>query len=167
MASSALKFKITAPRIDRLVGVAEEVLNDVHIDALKRANKAVTPKAKSIVPVDTGKLKRSIHSKLIKSSKPFKSRSVFTADARNERTGDYYGNYIEFGRGPVTAKKAPALHFYNRRAGQWMTRGSVGRARKFPFLGPAIEYAFGTPFERAWSNWDERYVDRALRKRGL
>ena len=167
MPSRPLKFNLSPIPFDKLVGVPEEVLDNVYVDALKRANKAVTPKAKSIVPVDTGKLKQSIRSKLIKSNKPFKSKSIFTADARNERTGDYYGKYVEEGRGPVTAKNAPALHFYYRRAGKMITAQSVRKSRKFPFLSPAIEYAFGTPFNRAWSNWDERYVDRAYRKRGL
>ena len=123
MPSSVLKFKVSAP-IDRLVGVSEEVLNEAYINALNTARRVTVRKAKQIVPVDTGKLKRSIHSKLLKSEKPFKSRALFIADAQNERTGDYYGKYIEEGRGPVTAKNAPALHFFNRRAGQWMTCGS-------------------------------------------
>lgn len=169
MPNNALNFRVNIlkVRLNDLVGVPEKVQGEALVKAMDNARRVAVRKAKSLVPVDTGRLRKSIHSKLNKTENPFRTSVRLIADAQNERTGDYYGNYIEEGRGPVTARNAPALHFFNRKYGEWMTRVSVRSARKFPFLKPAMDHVFAQEVERGYDKFVERYFENELKRRGF
>ena len=49
-----------------------------------------------------------------------------------------YAQYVEYGRGPVTATNAKALHFFTKDGKEIFTK-SVGPAEPRPFFWPAVQ----------------------------
>lgn len=70
------------------------------------------------------------------------SQSFYTVKIGNDQivdTDKAYAQYIEYGRGPVTAINAKALRFFIN--GEVIFRKSVGPAKAQPFVQPAIRAA--------------------------
>lgn len=90
----------------------------------------IEAEAKTLCPVDTGNLARSI-------------TTVEQSSAMNPTwvvgTNVYYAPWVEFGRGPVKPVRARMLRWEGK--GGTVYAKSAGPAKAQPFLGPALESA--------------------------
>lgn len=87
--------------------------------------------------VVTGKLKNSINYTVTDDG--MSAKAVVGPNATTQ-DGKQYGYYVEYGRGPVFAKNAKALHFTGKDGSDVFVK-LVAAAPAKPFMRPAVEAA--------------------------
>lgn len=154
--------------------------------ALTKAAKPIIDEARALVPVKTGKVRRSIYSYRDRDST--KQKAVRSIGVRSgKRHGDkdaFYWKFVEFGRGEsVVGKKRGAARGGERaRSLGTPERGFFGKVVKAvparPFMRPAFEAKklaaieefkkyMGPEIQRAADRYSKQLNSRLLRKFGV
>jgi TRAP-type mannitol/chloroaromatic compound transport system substrate-binding protein len=117
----ATSFHVLADKLDEAADETDPAIDD----AVETSAFAVRRKARRLVSVQSGRLKRSIQVRRLR-------------DAHYMVGSDLdYAEWVEKGRGPVVAKNADALKFTID--GQTVFRQRVGPAAPRPFMRPALQ----------------------------
>lgn len=108
--------------LDKVAGKAQEYMSDY---IQKNATKGyATNTLSSSINVETiSKNERSVGSGLV-----------------NDKSGFVYGHAVDKGRGPVTAKNAPLLRYYDTKLGRWINTKSVKGMSGINFISETKKY---------------------------
>lgn len=104
--------------INEMIAKIDGYLDKVANEARDYMSDYITKNAKE--GYATGALAGSINVEKVSEN----TRSV-GSDLTNPKNGHVYGNYVNDGRGVVTAKNAPRLKYYDTKLGRWIQTKSV------------------------------------------
>ena len=125
-----MSVAIDTSEIDRLAKElhgAERIIDEEMLRGMQRVALQVEASAKSLAPVQTGNLRRSITKNVTAHGQTITARIG---------TNVPYARYVEEGRGPIEAGPGKVLRF--EIGGQVFYRKRVGPARARPYMKPAL-----------------------------
>lgn len=122
--------------LESFLGDLKTVINGTAEVSLENTAKQICKDMKSTVPVDTGKLKRSIHQKTERTNESTVTAYIY-ADAKNKQNGAQYAKFVEYGTGlyNINENGRQTPWRYKDSKGNWhTTSGQMPQA----FINPSV-----------------------------
>jgi HK97 gp10 family phage protein len=122
--------------LESFLGDLKTVINGTAEVSLENTAKQICKDMKSTVPVDTGKLKRSIHQKTERTNESTVTAYIY-ADAKNKQNGAQYAKFVEYGTGlyNINGNGRQTPWRYKDSKGNWhTTSGQMPQA----FINPSV-----------------------------
>jgi HK97 gp10 family phage protein len=122
--------------LESFLGDLKTVINSTTEVSLENTAKQICKDMKSTVPVDTGKLKRSIHQKTERTNESTVTAYIY-ADAKNKQNGAQYAKFVEYGTGlyNINGNGRQTPWRYKDSKGNWhTTSGQMPQA----FINPSV-----------------------------
>jgi HK97 gp10 family phage protein len=141
--------------LESFLGDLKTVINGTAEVSLENTAKQICKDMKSTVPVDTGKLKRSIHQKTERTNESTVTAYIY-ADAKNKQNGAQYAKFVEYGTGlyNINGNGRQTPWRYKDSKGNWhTTSGQMPQA----FINPSVRANLPETLEKQISKNISKY----------
>lgn len=147
---------------DKLEDYLEGVKNSVDytlVNSMQKTAKQICKDMRSTVPVDTGKLKRSIHQKTVRNGSDYADSvtSYIYVNAKNKRgkKGVKYWKFVEFGTGIYNIHGGTPWTYKDRKGNTHTVNGQPPQAFVYPSVRANIPETLG--------KYIQKYASKHLR----